>query len=116
MVDEEFYKIVEETANLKKAELRVLYEKADLAETKFQEGARQFFSRNLSGTSEEKPYICDITLEHGYVGMSSLEMPHISAMYMDNDGIIWVHIDGYDWIEIDDISIHHQMEMIKQFD
>ena len=47
MEDTEFYKIIEETANLDEKQLRELYEKASLAETKFQEGARQFFSRNL---------------------------------------------------------------------
>ena len=116
MEDIEFYKVIEETANLDEKQLRELYEKASLAETKFQEGARQFFSRNLSGTTEKNPHHCDITLEHGYFGMSSLEMPHINTMYMDNDGIIWVKIDGYQFdIEIDDISIHHQIEMIENF-
>lgn len=116
MENKEFYDIIDETANLNEKQLKEYYEKAKLAETKFCEGARQFFSRNLSGTSEDNPRPCDITLEHGYFGMGNLEMPHISAMYMDYDGVVWVRMDGCEFdAEIDDFSMHHQIEMIEKF-
>lgn len=75
---------------------------------------RQYFSRNLMDTDEEHPFKCDITVETDKaVGLSSLEMPLITAMHEEN-GIIWCEVDGV-WADLEDFSVYEQMSIMDGF-
>ena len=72
---------------------------------------RQYLSRNLMDTSEDKPFECDITVEtDNACGLSSLEMPRITAMYQEN-GIIWCEVDET-WADLEDFSVYEQMSIM----
>lgn len=48
----------------------------------------------LENTDEDHPLKCDITIgEESAYALSSLEMPHISEMFIDGDSI-YMNIDG----------------------
>lgn len=81
----------------------------------FREMIRKYLSRHLMDTDEDHPLKCEITVERdGSIGLSSLEMPVITAMYQDDMGIIWCDEDGCTF-ELDSYSIDEQMSIIQGF-
>lgn len=62
----------------------------------------------------EKPKKVNIALEFGAVGLSSLEMPTITSIFEDNEGIIWLKYEGgNDYIEFDDFTTEDLLDVMK---
>ena len=54
--------------------------------------------------SEENPFKCNILLDSNAMGLSTLQIPTITEMFEDNEGIIWLKIDN-ELIEFDDLLL-----------
>lgn len=66
-----------------------------------------------NAATKENPLACDISLEFGACGLSSLEMPMVESIYED-DGIIWCKIDNNDgYIELDEMYLDNQMDIVR---
>lgn len=63
--------------------------------------------------SEENPFKCDILLNSGAMGLSTLQIPTITEMFEDNEGTIWLKIDN-ELIEFDDIYTNSDLLLIEE--
>lgn len=74
-----------------------------------------YISRILAdnAATEDHPLECNISLEFGACGLSSLEMPLIESLY-EKDDIIWCKIDiNNDYIELDELYLDDQMDIVR---
>ncbi|MBQ3950728.1 MAG: hypothetical protein II661_09655 [Bacteroidales bacterium] len=112
---EYFDKLTEEAANKSFDDIYAFYnEEYYPMEYFIRSMIRQYISRNLMDTSEDKPLECEITVEtDNACGLSSLQMPHISAMYQEDD-IIWCEVDDV-WADFEDFSVYEQMSILEGF-
>ena len=77
------------------------------------ESIRHNISQKLFG--EERPKKVNIALEFGAVGLSSLEMPTITSIFEDTEGIIWIKYEGGDdYIEFDDFTTEDLLQIMKE--
>lgn len=80
----------------------------DLRET-----IRHNISAKLSDAEKQKKV--NIALEFGAVGLSSLELPTITSIFEDNEGIIWLKYEGGDdYIEFDDFTTEDLLQIMKE--
>lgn len=80
------------------------------------ESIYNYISRVLAdnAATEDNPLECDVSLEFGACGLSSLEMPCIESIFMDDEGVIWCKIDDNEgYIELDEIYLDDQMDIVK---
>lgn len=59
--------------------------------------------------SEENPFNCHILLDN----MGTLQIPIITEMFEDNEGIIWLKVDN-ELIEFDDIYTNSDLLLIEE--
>ena len=88
---------IEQYMNKSPKDIYDTYDRLEFAKREFRESARLFLSRLLMDTSEEHPMECDFIVEpEGTFGLSTLEMPHLKAMWMDPiEGIIYLQYEEY---------------------
>ena len=85
------------------------------------QGIRNFLSKELMDTSEEKPLQCQIPImfDNEYNKLSLYEYQHekVSAMYqMPTEGIIMVYFENEDsWKDLDELSIQEQLIIVNYF-
>ena len=80
------------------------------------ESIRNYISRVLAenAATDDNPLECGISLEFGACGLSSLEMPCIDSMFMDDEEIIWCNTDWSDNpVELDELQIDDQMYIVR---
>lgn len=80
------------------------------------ESISNYISRVLAdnAATEDNPLECYISLEFGACGLSSLEMPCIESIFMDDEGIIWCKIDNNEgYIELDELYLDDQMDIVR---
>lgn len=63
--------------------------------------------------SEENPFKCNILLDSDAMGLSTLQIPIITEIFEDNEGIIWLKIDN-ELIEFDDIYTNSDLLLIEE--
>ena len=61
--------------------------------------------------SEENPFNCHILLDSETMG--TLQIPTITEMFEDNEGIIWLKVDN-ELIEFDDIYTNSDLLLIEE--
>lgn len=64
----------------------------------------KFFRKLLQECNEEHVYECDIEIEYGYFGLSSLELPHVKSIWLDPLGLVWFEIDSHAF-EFNDVEL-----------
>lgn len=83
--------------------------KLNKLETRVRQMLRDFFSRLLADHNEDNPMEVDITIEPKEAfGLSSLELPHLSEMWMNpTEGWITFYIDDvetdFDYLPTDEL-------------
>lgn len=79
------------------------------------ESVRHYLSRCLMDTSEENRKEVYIPLEHGAVGLSTLEMPTIVSIWQHpSEGIICVRYEFSDEdIDLDDLSMEDIIQIAR---
>lgn len=82
------------------------------------ESIRHNLSLKLMDTSEDNPLEVYIPLEHGAVGLSTLEMPTITKIYQHpSEGIIYVRFEGEDYdTEFDNIYMEDMIQILKELE
>ena len=71
----------------------------------------------LRGTTEEQPFKC--LLQYGdwcAVGLSSLELPCVTAMHLDEHDGVWLQCDSSAWVPLEEFCIEDLVELIEQLD
>ena len=82
------------------------------------ESIRHNLPLKLMDTSEDNPLEVYIPLEHGAVGLSTLDMPAITKIYQrPSEGIIYVRFeeDDYD-IELDNLYMEDMISILKELE
>ena len=82
------------------------------------EAIRHNLSLKLMDTSEDNPLEVYIPLEHGAVGLSTLQMPTIDRIYqLPSEGIIYVHFRGDEGdVELDTLDTEDMIQIIKELE
>ena len=66
---------------------------------------RRHFSALLMNTDNEHHLKCNITIEDGAMGLSTLQMPKVIGAFQDpKEGIIFFYIEGDCIVEFDDME------------
>lgn len=81
--------------------------------TLIKEGIRNYLHKVLEGTTEEHPLECNVPLEFGAEGLSTLQMNHITGLFRDSEGIIWCNTDFSDPLELDNLYTEDQLILLK---
>lgn len=76
---------------------------------------RMYLSRLLMNTSEENKFVCEFPLDtHECCGLSSLQMPWVTAMWQDPaEGFITFIIDEKSKRDFDDMDIEELISVVK---
>lgn len=88
------------------------------AESIMREMCRKYISRFLMDTSEDNKKTVEIHIEpDGAFGMSSLEMPTITAAWQDpSSGEIYFDEEYNGSVDIDNYPIHELIQIVEQID
>ncbi len=89
----------------------------DEPESAVKEDIRHQISAYLMHTSESKAMFMDVIIgEDDAVGLSTLEMPHITSGFQDGEGIIWFRIYGYsEPVEFDTLTLSDVKNILEFF-
>lgn len=112
IMDEEMKKefdLFEAAGNKSLSEVEYLVE---LAETSI----RLYASRHLIDHDEDNPLDIDAELDYRAMGLSSLEIPHVTKIFQSKtEGIISVMLEGCDYPQnLDEFDIHDQISIIRE--
>lgn len=77
------------------------------------EGIRNYLHKILEGATEEHPLKCNVPLDFGAEGLSTLEMNYITGLFRDSEGIIWCTTDFSDPIELDGLYTEDQLILLR---
>lgn len=93
------------------------YSSNDNPESTVKEDIRNQISAYLMHTSESKVMFMDVIIgEDDAVGLSTLEMPHITSGFQDGEGIIWFRIYGYsEPVEFDTLTLSDVKNILEFF-
>lgn len=89
----------------------------DEPESDAKEDIRHQISAYLMHTSESKAMSMDVIIgEDDAVGLSTLEMPHVTSGFQDGEGIIWFRIYGYsEPVEFDTLTLSDVKNILEFF-
>lgn len=89
----------------------------DEPESDVKEDIRHQISAYLMHTSESKAMPLDVIIgEDDAVGLSTLEMPHVTSGFQDGEGIIWFRIYGYsEPVEFDTLTLSDVKNILEFF-
>ena len=95
-------------------EINTAYNEWSHDEDDIREMIRMYLSRLLMDTSEENKLLCEFPLDtHECCGLSSLQMPWVTAMWQDPiEGIITFIIDEKSERDFDDMDIEELMSVV----
>lgn len=86
-------------------------------ESAVKEDIRSQISAYLMHTAESKAMSMDVIIgEDDAVGLSTLEMPHVTSGFQDGEGIIWFRIYGYsEPVEFDTLTLSDVKNILEFF-
>ena len=88
------------------------------AVSQFKCDARDYLKFFLDQTDEDDPYGCDITIEPfegSSAGVSSLSLPCITGMYLDEHGDVMIDEEGF-VRELFDYSPYEIVQILKELE
>lgn len=66
-----------------------------------------------NNTTVDNPFEVNAALEFGAMGLSTLEMPHVDSLFIEEDRI-WINTDwSKDPVNFDELCLEDQIDIIK---